>query len=144
MQELESNEYVGFKIDQKTFCINVQKVQETIYVRPISKIPNVPRYIEGAINLRGKIIKVINLRKWFGLRWESYKKDSRILIINLEENNVFGILVDSIYEVFKIEETMKTELPFLLDNQPEISYINNIILYENQLFLEIKPKTLQY
>jgi chemotaxis signal transduction protein len=66
------------------------------------------------------------------------------LIINLEENNVFGILVDSIYEVFKIEEKMKIELPFLLDNQPEISYINNIILYENQLFLELKPKTLQY
>jgi len=65
------------------------------------------------------------------------------LIINLDENNFFGILVDSIYEVFKIDENMKRELPFLLVDRPEISYINNIIVYKNQIFLELKPEKLQ-
>lgn len=140
--ETESNEFLGFKIADNSYCINVLQIQGIIYIPSISKIPNVPNYIEGAINLRGKIIRVINLSKWFKLPWRSYDKNSRIIIIDLD-NSVFGILVEKIDEVFKISKTDKHDIPGFLENLEEISYLRKIIIQEDRLFLEVNPRKIK-
>lgn len=140
--ETESNEFLGFKIADNSYCINVLQIQGIIYIPSISKIPNVPNYIEGAINLRGKIIRVINLSKWFKLPWRSYDKNSRIIIIDLD-NSVFGILVETIDEVFKISKTDKHDIPGFLENLEEISYLRKIIIQEDRLFLEVNPRKIK-
>ena len=140
--ESDLNEFLGFLIDTKYFCINVREIEGVIYVPSISKIPNVPSFIEGAINLRGKIIRIINLRKWFRLPWKTFDRNSRIIIINLEDNT-FGILVDDVHLVFTILKSDKHEIPFLLANQPEISFLKSIILQENHIFLEIDPEKIR-
>jgi purine-binding chemotaxis protein CheW len=137
-QEEEANEFIGFLVDNEYYCINVQKIQEIIYIPPISKIPNVPNFVEGVINLRGKIIRVINLRKWFKLPWKMYDNNSRILIVDLSDGT-FGLLVDQILEVLRVEDEVKYELPTLLYRQPEISYVGNIITQEEELFVELHP-----
>lgn len=137
--ESEVNEFIGFIVDDEPYCINIQNVQEIIDIPPISKIPNVPNYIEGAINLRGKIIRVVNLRKWLRLPWKQYTKSSRILVVNMNEQ-IFGLLVEGIYEVFQTEKNKVHDLPVLLGQQPDISYIKHLILEKNQIFLEVFPE----
>jgi len=138
IQQEESNEYLSFLIDGEHFCLNISLIQEIIYVPPISKIPNVSLHVEGAIDLRGKIIRVINLRKWLGLAWQHYTAKSRILIINLKDG-IFGLLVDEVLEVFKTEKSMIHEPPQILQQEAEIAYMKSIILNNNLIFLELNP-----
>ena len=137
--DAETNEFLGFKVSDNYYCLNVMHVQGIIYIPAISKIPNVPNYVEGAINLRGKIIRVINLAKWFKFPWRSFDSNSRIIIIDLGDI-VFGILVDAIDEVFTLLKSDKHEKPNLLENQDEIAYLKNILIQGERLFLEIDPK----
>ena len=136
--KMELDEYIGFSIDDRYYCINIEYVQEIIYVPVISKIPNAPPFIEGAINLRGKIVRVFNLRKWFRLPWKSIDKDTKIIIIDLEEKQ-FGLLVDKVYEVINCEKKDKHGIPFLLAQQSEISYAKSVIIENDHLFVELLP-----
>ena len=135
-KQIEINEYIGFSIAEQSYCINIENVQEIIYVPKISLIPNEPPYIVGAINLRGKIIKVYNLRKWFRLPWKQYTKDTQIIIIDLQ-GSATGLLVDKVYEVFRVDKHSKHEVPFLLSQQPEFNYAQSIIDENEALFIEI-------
>ena len=140
--EAETNEFLGFKINNYHYCVNILQVQGIIYIPAISKIPNVPTFVEGAINLRGKIIRVINLMKWFRLPWRNFTQDSRIIILDLGDY-VYGILVDEIDEVFTTLKTDKHEKPELLENQTEIEYLKSIIIQKEYLFLEIDPEQIR-
>ncbi len=139
--QIELDEYIGFSIDNNPYCINIEYVQEIIYVPVISKIPQAPPYVEGAINLRGKIMRIFNLRKWFRLPWKPIDNNTQIIVIDLKED-MFGILVDEVYEVFRCKSQDKHEIPFLLAQQPEISYAKSVILEEDDIFVEIFPDVL--
>jgi purine-binding chemotaxis protein CheW len=141
-QETQTNELVGFKINDEYYCFNISWVQEIISIPPISKIPNVPHYIEGSINLRGKIIRIINLRRWLRLPWKKIDLKSKIVVLDVN-SKLFGVLIEEIHEVFKIEENQKYEIPYLLLRQPEMKYIQSIIFQDNEVFLELIPETIQ-
>ncbi|MCP4763143.1 MAG: purine-binding chemotaxis protein CheW [archaeon] len=141
-QEADSLEYLGFIVNNDYYCINLHKVQEIIYIPAISKIPNVPQYIDGAINLRGKIIRIINLRKWFKFPEKKIDDNSRIIVLK-PQDLVYGILVDEIYEVFYLDKEEKFEKTYLLNQQPEISYFDNIIVQDKFLFLELNCEKLR-
>ena len=136
VSEAETNEFLGFKINNNHYCVNVLQVQGIIYIPAISKIPNVPNFVEGAINLRGKIIRVINLMKWFRLPWRNFTIDSHIIILDLGDY-VYGILVDEIDEVFTTLKTDKHEKPDLLESQTEIEYLKSYIELQKLRFLEL-------
>ena len=118
--------------------MNVSQVQELLYIQAISNIPNVPAFIEGAINLRGKIVQVINMRKWLKLPFHNFDENSRIIILQGKQG-LFGILADNIYEVFNVTKSMHHEIPGMLLQDSGIVYLNSIIFKENQIFLEINP-----
>lgn len=139
-QNIESNQFLGFILDDEPYCINIMRLQEIIEVPPISKIPNVPNYIEGAIDLRGKIIRVINFRKWLQLPWQFYTKKSRILIVTTKDG-IYGYLVDEILGVFSIDPKQKQDVPAIYQQESQITYVNSVIYNDQQLFLEINPET---
>ena len=141
-QETQTSEFVGFKINDEYYCFNISWVQEIISIPPISKMPNVPHYIEGSINLRGKIIRIINLRRWLRLPWKKLDIKSKIVVL-VVNSKLFGVLVEDIYEVFKINEDQKFEIPYLLMRQPEIKYAQSIIFQDNEVFLELIPEHIQ-
>lgn len=141
-QEQESLEFLGFLVYNDHYCINLHKIQEIVYIPSISTIPNVPYFVEGAINLRGKIIRIINLRKWFKFPVKELDDKSRIIIVRSQES-IYGILVDEVYDVFRVDKKSKHEKSYLLNQQPEISYIDNIIDQDNCLFLELNSKKLR-
>lgn len=96
-------EFVTFRLNQEFYGINIQNVENIEKVLPITRIPYTLNYIKGVVNLRGIIVPVVDLRARFGLEKREHTDESRIIIVNLEDNKI-GMLVDSSSEVLQISE----------------------------------------
>src|SRR5881275_903609 len=76
---------VGFRLDDEEYAIAITKIQEIILMKPITRIPQVPDFIEGLINLRGSVIPIVNLRKRFGLPHRERDDETRTIVVNVHE-----------------------------------------------------------
>jgi purine-binding chemotaxis protein CheW len=95
---------VGFRIGRETYGVPITALHEIVRVPEITAVPDAPDYMEGVINLRGKIVSVLDLRKRFGEKQVTSGKRNRILV--LEHNGrLCGLIVDSASEVLKIPES---------------------------------------
>src|SRR5689334_6372532 len=92
---------VGFRLDNEDYAIAITKIQEIILMKPITRIPQVPDFIEGLINLRGSVIPVINLRKRFGLAPRELDDETRTIVVNVHDKTV-GCIVDAVTQVMRI------------------------------------------
>lgn len=97
----DSSSFVTFSLAEETYAIDVLQVQEVLKVTEIAPVPGVPNYILGIINLRGDVVTVIDGRRRMGLPDHQPTDQSRIVIIDVDNQNV-GILVDSVAEVVQI------------------------------------------
>lgn len=95
---------VTFKIADEEFGVDILKVQEIIRMMPITKVPNAPPFVEGVINLRGKVIPVIDMRKRFGMPSSTHDSQTRIKVMDLQ-GQVVGFVVDAVSEVLRIKES---------------------------------------
>lgn len=100
--------YVCFYIEKGRYGIILDKVIRIIRYEGITGVPKVPPFVEGVINLRGDVIPVINVRERFGLTCEEFSKVNRIIVINHEKKN-YGLLVDSVKDIYEVREEMLTE-----------------------------------
>src|SRR5260370_18871960 len=85
---------VGLRTGDETYGVRISAVREIVRVPAITAVPNAPDYSEGIINLRGKIIPVMDLRKRFGIKNVEPNKKNRILVVELE-NKTLGLIVNS-------------------------------------------------
>jgi purine-binding chemotaxis protein CheW len=115
---------VGFRIGDETYGVRISAVREIVRVPAITAVPNAPDYIEGVINLRGKIIPVMDLRKRFGIKNVEPNKKNRILVVELE-NKVLGLIVNSASEVLKIPPA-DIEMPNTMFQEGEVSYVTGV------------------
>lgn len=95
---------VGFKLGKEFFGIGIINVQEIIRYQEITQVPRTPKFVEGVISLRGRVIPVINLRKRFGLDSIERTKETRIIIVELDISTV-GFIVDAVTEVSSIAKS---------------------------------------
>ncbi|MBU1101743.1 MAG: chemotaxis protein CheW [Bacteroidetes bacterium] len=100
---------VSFKIGSEEFGIDILKVQEINRMLEITKIPNSPAFIEGIVNLRGRIIPVVDLRRRLNLTNIDHNKQTRIVVVDLEGRTI-GFIVDEVSEVLRIPKNI-TEPP---------------------------------
>lgn len=100
-QDDELLQLVTFSIGEEEFGVNILKVQEIIRTMDITKVPRAPDFVEGVINLRGKVIPIIDLRNRFGLSSKPEDKDTRIIVIEIN-NIIVGFVVDAVSEVLRI------------------------------------------
>ena len=100
-QEDELLQLVTFSIGEEEFGVNILKVQEIIRTMEITKVPRAPEFVEGVINLRGKVIPIIDLRRRFGLAPKGHDKNTRIIVIEIN-NIIVGFVVDAVSEVLRI------------------------------------------
>jgi purine-binding chemotaxis protein CheW len=106
-------QYVIFSIENENFAVDITKIKEILNVMEISKVPNVPDFIEGMINMRGNIYAVVNLRSKFNFPKKQSDQDSKILLVNIDGMMV-GIIVDGVTEIIKIEESDVDNAPQLI------------------------------
>jgi purine-binding chemotaxis protein CheW len=100
-QDAELMQLVTFSIGEEEFGVDILKVQEIIRMMEITKVPRAPDFVEGVINLRGKVIPILDLRRRFGLVTRDHDKHTRIIVIEIS-NMIVGFVVDSVSEVLRI------------------------------------------
>jgi len=105
---------VSFRLGNEEYAVDILKVQEINRMVEITTIPNAPFYVEGVINLRGKVIPVVNLRKRFGLESKETDSQSRIMVVNI--GTTIGLIVDSVSEVMRLPLETVEPHPQVADN----------------------------
>jgi purine-binding chemotaxis protein CheW len=115
---------VGIRIGRETFGLPISLVREIVRVPEITSVPNAPDYIEGVINLRGRIIPVVDLRKRFGEKITEPNKKNRVVVVELESRRI-GLIVNSASEVLKISPS-EIEAPHDVFQEGELNYITGV------------------
>jgi purine-binding chemotaxis protein CheW len=124
---------VSFKIGEAEFGVNILRVQEINKMMELTAVPNTPRFVEGVVNLRGRIIPVINLRSRLGLEVKQYDSETRIIVVDLEDKTI-GFIVDKVNEVLRIPKSI-TEQPPEVVSGVNSSYITAIGKLEDKLLI---------
>lgn len=100
---MDINQLIIFTLGKEEYGIDISYTKEIIRIPQITKMPSMPAFMEGIINLRGKVIPVIDLKKKFGFAQLERCNDHRLLILDLEGVDL-GIIVDDVSEVVRVNE----------------------------------------
>jgi purine-binding chemotaxis protein CheW len=124
---------VTFKVAEEEFGVDILKVQEIIRMLEITKVPKAPPFVEGVINLRGKVIPIIDLRQRFGKQSKPRDHNTRIIVFEIR-NMIVGFVVDSVSEVLRIKtDTVEQAPPVVAGVESE--YIKGIGKLDNRLLI---------
>ena len=103
---------VSFEIGSEEYAIPILAVQEINRVMPITRVPNAPESVEGVINLRGRIIPVVDLRKKFGMEDTTDSADTRIIVVEVgDAGRVLGFMVDRVNQVLRLSRDIVDPAP---------------------------------
>ncbi len=106
--------YLSFYLSKEEYCVEILKVQQIIQMDDLTNVPLTPEYLRGVINLRGKIVPVLDLRIKFGMEVFEDTEKTCIIILQVLVNNtpmVAGIVIDEVREVSQISSDMISEVP---------------------------------
>ncbi|MBZ5703454.1 MAG: chemotaxis protein CheW [Acidobacteriia bacterium] len=123
---------VRFRVSGETYGVSINAVHEVVRLMEITAIPDAPAGVEGVIDLRGRIIPVVDLRKLFGQREIVSSKKNRILVAEIG-GQMFGLVVESAYEVLRVLQSEISPAPFAADNDG--GYIVGVIRHRKQLVM---------
>lgn len=125
---------VIFQLGGEEFGVEIMAVQEIIKMPAITAIPQAPEYVAGVINLRGRIIVVVNLGKKFNILSSEKNKEYKVIVVELE-NQVIGMMVDSVSEVLRIPSTSVDPAPGMVASGISSSYIQGVGKLEDRLLI---------
>ena len=125
---------VVFQLGGEEFGVEIMQVQEIIRMPEITRIPQSPEYVEGVINLRGKIIVVINLDTRFDLNSKELDDDSRIIIVEVGDD-VVGMVVDSVSEVLRLATSSVEPAPELISAKIKADYLKGVGKLDDRLLI---------
>jgi purine-binding chemotaxis protein CheW len=129
---------VGFRIGRETFGLPISQVHEIVRPPEVTNVPHAPEYVEGVMNLRGRIVPVIDLRKRFGGGSEETSRKTRVLVVNVDSRAV-GLLVDSASEVLRISEA-QIEPPPNVFTDDATNYVTGVAKYQGRLIILVDLK----
>ena len=132
-QAQEVLQLVSFTIGQEEFGLDIQRIQEINRMVEITRVPNSPEFVSGLINLRGKVIPIIDLRKRFGFSVTESDRNTRIIVVELS-TMVVGFIVDAVSEVLRIPKNI-TEPPPPMVAGIGSEYITAVAKLENRLLI---------
>ncbi|MBI1807135.1 MAG: chemotaxis protein CheW [Ignavibacteria bacterium] len=124
---------VTFNVGDEEFGMDILQVQEINRKLEITRVPNAPEYVEGVINLRGKVIPIIDLRRRFGITTKKHDKDTRIIIVEVGDH-VVGFVVDTVREVLRIPKSV-TEPPPRVISSIAAEYITAVGKLDDRLLI---------
>jgi len=132
IKDLHELQLVVFRLAREEYGLPITRVQEINRLVPITKLPQTPSFMEGIINLRGRIIPVIDLRKRFQLEVTEHTDNTRIIIVEVNGQTI-GVIVDAVNEVVRLEQEQIEPPPpsFVLDAQ----YIHGVGKVDGRLLI---------
>lgn len=130
---MELLQLVSFTIGKEEFGVDILKVQEINRMFQITKVPNSPDYVDGVINLRGRVIPVMDLRTKMGLERKEHDKDTRIIVVELDGRTI-GFIVDKVKEVLRIPSSIIEPPPDMVAGL-DAEYITGVGKLEDRLLI---------
>jgi purine-binding chemotaxis protein CheW len=124
---------VVFDLAAEYYGVDIGDVREIIRMQVITRIPGAPKFVEGVINLRGKVVPVLDLRKRLNRQVKDQTKDSRIVVVHIEGNDV-GVIVDGVTEVLRVPLS-SIEPPSHMITDAESDYLRGIAKLETKLII---------
>ena len=132
--EVDLLQLVTFRIGEEEFGVDILRVQEIIRIMEITRVPKSPDFVEGVINLRGKVIPIIDLRKRFGLEVKEHDKHTRIIVIEMN-NMIVGFVVDAVSEVLRVPADTVEPPPPAVMGGIDSEYISGVGKLEDRLLI---------
>ncbi|KAF0193070.1 MAG: purine-binding chemotaxis protein CheW [Gammaproteobacteria bacterium] len=126
-------QWVTFRLAGETYGIEVMSVQEVLRVPEITPVPGVPDHVLGIINLRGKVVTVLDMRQRFGLPSTGLDDASRIIVIEIADD-VVGVLVDRVAEVVYLNEAEVESAPDV-GNRKSSRFIRGVHVSDDQMLI---------
>ena len=129
----DERQLVVFQLGAELYGVEIARVHEIIRLQAITRVPRAPAFVEGIINLRGKVIPVVDLRRRFGLPTAEHTRASRIVVVEIGDQ-VVGLIVDAVSEVLRIAGAT-VEPPSPVVAGPESEYLRGIAKLPERLVM---------
>ena len=129
----DEQQLVVFDLSSEAYGVDIGAVREIIRLQDITKVPRTPEFVVGVINLRGKVIPVVDLRKRFGLPVEEESKENRIVVVDIGAQDI-GVVVDAVTEVLRIA-TESVEPPASVITTADSEYLLGIAKLDSRLII---------
>jgi len=133
VESSELMQLVGFKLGDEEFGVDISKVQEINRIMTITKIPNSQNYIEGVVNLRGRIIPIMNLRSRLGMGKKENDARTKIIVADIN-GTLVAFIVDEVTEVLRIAQETIEDTPAIATNV-EQEFITGIANLDDRLLM---------
>jgi purine-binding chemotaxis protein CheW len=129
----DERQLVVFHLGAELYGVDISRVHEIIRMQSVTRVPRSPEFVEGVINLRGKVIPVVDLRRRFGLTIAEHTRASRVVVVELGDQ-VVGIVVDGVSEVLRINPaTIEPPSPVVAGIDSE--YLHGIAKLSDRLII---------
>ena len=125
---------IGFRLGDEEFAVDIFAVKEIIRMPIMTRVPNAPKFVVGVVNMRGRVIPIIDLRIRFGLPEAEMAHSEKKIVVVEHENKTVGFLVDAVNEVISINRAI-TEPPPPMVSGIKSDYITAIAKLDNKLLI---------
>ncbi|MCM8533737.1 MAG: chemotaxis protein CheW [Lentisphaeraceae bacterium] len=141
-QDTQKDKYLTFHIGSEEYAIEIKYVTEIIGMLKVTEVPQTPSYIKGVINLRGKVIPVMDIRLRFGMEPRDYDERTCVIVVHINENTV-GLVVDTVSEVLDIPHS-NIETSGQLSNASDNNFISGMGKVEDRIKMVIDVDALLF
>jgi purine-binding chemotaxis protein CheW len=136
MMNGKETQLITFKLGDEEFGVEISQVREIVRMMDITHIPNASDFVEGIINIRGRIATIIDLRKKFGLPSKDVDQETRIIIVELDDD-IIGMRVDSVIEVKRISDADIESVPPMIATGAPTQYLIGVAKLPEELLILI-------
>jgi purine-binding chemotaxis protein CheW len=130
---ISERQLVVFDLNEEAYGVDIGAVREIIRMQEITRVPRAPRFIEGVINLRGKVIPVVDLRQRFSMPETERTEEHRIVVVDVMGQDI-GIVVDAVTEVSRVSEA-SIEPPSSVITTEDSDYLTGIVKTDSKLII---------
>lgn len=132
---IDQAQVVSFLIGNEEYAVDVLSVREINRLMAITHVPNAASEVLGVVNLRGTIIPVVDLRRWFRLGETGFRPENRIVVIDVA-GRMLGCVVEQVNEVLRIDPEL-VEQPGTVVSGPEAEFISGVVKLDDRLLMKL-------
>ena len=136
MEELkltgETIQYIVIRLGQEQYGIDIKYIDNIVRMQHMTRVPKMPAYLKGVINLRGEVIPIMSIKLKMGLAEDEESKATRIIIVKLEQAGTIGLMVDEVKEVVTLNIESQVE-KLAYDKDDKNNYVQSVGKYEGGL-----------
>ena len=127
----ESIQYIVIRLGQEQYGIDIRNIDNIVRMQNITRVPKMPAFLKGVINLRGEVIPVISMRLKMGLPADEIQKKTRIIVLKLEQEGNVGFIVDEVKEVVTLSASEIEKITY--NAKDEVNLINAVGKHNGEL-----------